>query len=70
MGGVPGGGLPGGEDDGSGVGVTFGVHVAGNGNGVNVQIGVGEPTVQVGQGKSMVGGTAVVMGAPGRPGSG
>ena len=49
-------------------GVTFGVHVAGNGNGVNVQIGVGEPTVQVGQGKSMVGGTAVLMGAPGSSG--
>ena len=48
-----------------GDGVTFGEHVAGNGKGVNVQIGVGEPTVQVGQGRSIVGGCAVVIGAPG-----
>ncbi|HET6989035.1 MAG TPA: hypothetical protein VFI00_20585, partial [Kribbella sp.] len=60
---LPGGSV--GSVDGSGEGVTLGEQVAGNGNGVNVQIGVGEPMVQVGHGRSIVGGTAVLMGAPG-----
>jgi hypothetical protein len=45
--------------------VTFGVQVDGNGNGDKLQDGVGEPTVQVGHGRSIVGGRAVVIGAPG-----
>src|SRR4051794_30111958 len=62
-----GGGLTGGVGDSVSVGegVTFGEQVAGNGNGVNVQIGVGEPTVQVGHGRSIVGGLAIEVGAPG-----
>lgn len=50
----------GGVPEGSGVGVTFGVQVRGNGNGDSVQLGVGEPMVQVGHGRSIVGGWAVV----------
>jgi hypothetical protein len=43
-----------------GVGVMSGVQVTGNGKG-SVQVGVGDPIVQLGHGMSRVGGTAVLV---------